>query len=68
MNADGFGQTNLTRLIYNPAGDYRPSWSPDGSKIAFHRQRQIYTMNSDGSNQINRSNSSSDDKHPSWLP
>ena len=34
MNADGTGQTNLTN---NPASDGWPSWSPDGTKIAFHR-------------------------------
>ena len=27
MNADGSGQTNLTR---NPAHDFAPAWSPDG--------------------------------------
>ena len=32
MNADGSGQTNISN---NQAIDYQPSWSPDGSKIAF---------------------------------
>ena len=34
MNADGSGQTNLTN---NPAFDFDPAWSPDGTKIAFRR-------------------------------
>jgi len=34
MNADGSGQTNLTN---NPDWDGWASWSPDGTKIAFHR-------------------------------
>jgi hypothetical protein len=33
MNADGSGQTNLSR---DPRkGDYEPSWSPDGTKIVY---------------------------------
>jgi len=47
MNADGSNQ----KLIPN-SGGYRPSWSPDGSKIAFDRGNQIYTMNTDGTDQI----------------
>jgi Tol biopolymer transport system component len=32
MNADGTGQTRLTD---NDVRDHYPSWSPDGTKIAF---------------------------------
>ena len=46
VNANGSGQVNLT----NNAGesDYRPSWSPDGKKIAFLRGYHLFTMNGDG--------------------
>ena len=37
VNADGSGQRNLTR---HPANDFKPSWSPDGRRIAFASDRQ----------------------------
>src|SRR5918994_1840923 len=36
MNADGTGQTRLTK---NTADDTRPAWSPDGTKVAFTSNR-----------------------------
>jgi TolB protein len=50
MNSDGSHQTRLTS-----GEDERPSWSPDGERLAFQRRSQdgsekaIYVMNSDGS-------------------
>jgi Tol biopolymer transport system component len=58
MNADGSNPTQLTnkpassRYVY----DSQPTWSPDGSKIAFRSigrhgyGNSIYLMNADGSN------------------
>lgn len=69
MSADGSGQTNLTN---HPANDYRPHWSPDGTKIAFASDRdshiQVYVMNADGSGQANLSNSPSNDSVTGWSP
>jgi Tol biopolymer transport system component len=58
MNPDGTGITQLTNI----AGNNRsPSYSPDGSKIAFISGRprpnnqgsvDLYVMNADGSNQV----------------
>ena len=52
VNADGSGLTNLSNNAFPEQG---PSWSPDGSKIAFSSFRNgvhsIYVMNADGSNQ-----------------
>ncbi|MBD0360225.1 MAG: PD40 domain-containing protein, partial [Nitrososphaeraceae archaeon] len=39
MNADGSGQTRLTAVDENNNKDYRPEWSPNGTKIAFTSYR-----------------------------
>ena len=52
MNTDTSPQTRLTQ---NNAHDEYSAWSPDGKRIAFASDRdgnwEIYTMNTDGSNQ-----------------
>jgi Tol biopolymer transport system component len=70
--------SNPTRLTNNDAEDAIPSWSPDGTKIAFISDRggtdkkpiiQIYVMNTDGTNQTNISNDDDRwDAFPSWSP
>ena len=59
-------------LTNNAANDYFPSWSPDGTKIAFGTDRdgnyEIYVMNVDGSNLINLTNNAATDYYPSWSP
>jgi len=63
MNQDGSNQVNLTN---NPEYDAWPCWSPDGTKIAFCRERQIYVMNADGSSQINLTNNPRVGGFPAW--
>lgn len=45
---------NLVNLTNDPADDWNPDWSPDGSQIAFvserNNERSIYIMDADGSN------------------
>ncbi len=69
MNSDGTGQTRLTD---NPAFDGVPSFSPDGSRIAFASFRdgnsEIYVMNADGTGQTNLTNHSALDTEPAFSP
>jgi len=73
MNADGSGQANVSNTTAN---DTQPSWSPDGTKIAFASDRDqaglssIYVMNANGSNQtrLTFSGSGLRDEQPAWSP
>lgn len=70
INADGSGRTKLTD---NPAEDFDPVWSPDGTQIAFRTHRdgdeEVYLMNADGSDQRNLSNAPDcGDYSPAWSP
>ncbi|MGZ5491672.1 MAG: TolB family protein, partial [Nitrososphaeraceae archaeon] len=71
MNVDGSGQTNLTN---NSVGDYYPSFSPDGSQIAFSSDLdgggddEIYLMNVDGTGQTRLTNNSTGEYYPSFSP
>ena len=69
MNADG---SNVQRLTDDPAYDAWPTWSPDGSQIAFMSDRSgnpdIYVMNADGSNVRQLTDHPANDIWPEWSP
>ena len=69
MNPDG---TGLNQLTDNAAFDFDPEWSPDGQKIAFESDRDlfsdIFVMNSDGSGQTNVTNNRAFDRTPTFAP
>jgi Tol biopolymer transport system component len=70
MNADG---SNPIRLTNNDSSDAEPSWSPDGTRIAFSSQRDglplVYVMNVNGSNQVTITPSTIlDSQDPEWSP
>src|SRR5215471_9881941 len=65
-------KSTLQRLTNNNAHDAAPSWSRDGSKIAFASnrdgKRDIYVMDADGSNVKRLTNNLSEDDFPRWSP
>ena len=76
MNADGSHQIQLTNY---QDGIVRPSWSPDGARIAFGTflespnydyiiPDEIFVTNADGSNQVDLTNNPGLDSEPAWSP
>ena len=65
INADG---TDLTQLTNSPAFEFDPSWSPDGTQIAYRSDRgdesEIWIMNADGTGQRRLTAGLS----PAWSP
>lgn len=74
MNPDGTAFVQLTQqlTIDEPLGGGVPRWSPDGSKIVFQTEGEkaleIYTMNADGTHQVNLTNNPAADWYASWSP
>jgi len=75
MNADGSEQRRLTSKSKFDGGDGSPTWSPDGTKIAFYHIDSvsmpsvtgIFVMNADGSDQ-RRLTQSKFDYSATWSP
>jgi TolB protein len=65
INAHG---TDLTRLTHSPAFEFDPSWSPDGTQIAYRSDRgdesEIWVMKADGAGQRRLTAGLS----PAWSP
>jgi Tol biopolymer transport system component len=78
MSADGGGQERLTDERGDPASpsglffQVEPSWSPDGSRIAFASKREgsfdIYSMAADGTDTRRLTSTRDDEDDPTWSP
>jgi len=64
-----WGDMEVTQLTTSGVNTM-PAWSPDGSKVAFVSNRsgynEVFSMDADGSSQIQLTHDSADDEDPSW--
>jgi TolB protein len=72
VESDG---SDLTQLTFEPDStpDFAPSYSPDGTKIIFHHasadgQRDLYTMNADGTGIKQFTHTDASERWPQWAP
>ena len=69
MNADG---TQVRQLTDNDAWEAFPTWSPDGTRIAFVSGRdgddEIFVMNADGTQVRQLTDNDAVDGRPAWSP
>ncbi len=59
------GSVRLTRTEDN--SEDSPVWSPDGTKIIYTREGELYTMNPDGNNQVALLDNHFNEYDPTWL-
>ena len=69
VDADG---TNETRLTFNEASDFNPTWSPDGTRLAFQSDldgdQEIYVIGVDGKGLTQLTDNARGDVFPAWSP
>ncbi len=69
----GAGGENPTNVSTNPDNDENPSFSPDGTRIAFSGDPDIgndelYVMNADGTHRVRLTRTASDETDPVFSP
>ncbi len=60
--------TDPTRLTTNSATDQHPAFSPDGTRIAFTSNNEIYVMDADGSSPTRLTTNAVVDSFPVFSP
>jgi Tol biopolymer transport system component len=69
MNTDG---TSVAQVTDDPGGNGLPSWSPDGTALAFVSYRdgnpEIYVIGADGTGERRLTDDPGQDGDPVWSP
>jgi Tol biopolymer transport system component len=67
-----FAAGAILQVTADGSSSVRPSWSPDGTHIAFQTSEQnayhVYTMAADGSDRQLITQGGNDDRHATWSP
>ncbi len=67
-----FAAGPILQVTADGSSSVRPSWSPDGTHIAFQTSENdayhVYTMAADGSDRRLITEGNNDDRHPTWSP
>jgi len=68
INADGTGENTLAVASIPPVYNTAPAWSPDGAKVTYTSDQDIWVMNADGSGKVNLTNNNATviERDPSW--
>jgi Tol biopolymer transport system component len=61
------GEPGLTRITWDADGDWMPTWSPQGDKIAYYGANGLYVMNADGSSEPEQLRLGAT-LNPAWSP
>ena len=67
-SADGTGMCKLTSISDAYPEAARPTWSPDGNKIAFYDPSAIYLINDDGTGRKELTGNITDPPQHAWSP
>ena len=62
------GSDDRTLPIDLPGDVFHPTWSPDGSRIAFDMDNDIYSVQVDGSEPVRLTDGPGSDTQPAWSP
>lgn len=73
MNPDGTRRTAVSSPLAPDWGDFFPTWSPDGTRIAFVRRSDvdssdILVITENGGRPLNLTRNNVDDDRPAWSP
>ena len=67
INSDGTGEATIAVATIPPVINGAPAWSPDGIKIVYYSDGELWSMNADGSSKLNLTNTIGiTENDPTW--